>query len=145
MAVEPTIWTIRAGTGADIGAVLALWRTASRPSATDDEDGIAQLLSHDPAALLVAEAGGELVGTLIAAWDGWRGSFYRLAVHPDRRRSGLAMSLLRAGESRLEALGAVRLSAIVSDEDPAAAAFWLAAGYESQPENTRFVRMLDGE
>ena len=35
-----------------------------------------------------------MVGSLIAAWDGWRGSFYRLAVHPERRRQRIATALL---------------------------------------------------
>lgn len=77
------------------------------PSATDNEDGVHRLLRHDAGSLLVAEAGESLVGTLIAAWDGWRGSFYRLAVHPDWRRRGVASSLVRAGELRLERHGAV--------------------------------------
>jgi ribosomal protein S18 acetylase RimI-like enzyme len=134
-------WTIRNATEEDIAAVLDLWAAAgSLPSVSDSPDGLARLLAADPQALLVAELGGALVGSLIAAWDGWRGSFYRLAVLPEHRRKGLATTLLREGERRLRGRGAVRLTAIVADDEAGAMDFWRAAGYERQPHRARFVR-----
>ena len=84
--------TIRAATTEDIPAVLALWSAATvEPSATDDADGVATLLGVDPESLLLAvDDDGALVGTVIAAWDGWRGTMYRLAVLPALRRQGIA-------------------------------------------------------
>jgi ribosomal protein S18 acetylase RimI-like enzyme len=126
--------------------VLDLWAAAgSPPSVTDSLDGLTRLLAADPQALLVAELGGGdvLAGSLIAAWDGWRGSFYRLAVAPEHRREGLARMLLREGERRLRARGAARLTAIVADDDQTAMSFWRAAGYERQQHRARFVRPPD--
>lgn len=61
-----------------------------------------------------------MVGSLIAAWDGWRGSFYRLAVLPERRREGLLTMLLREVTYRVEGMKPVYLSicAIFKDEAP---------------------------
>lgn len=126
----------------DIESVLALWHSAqTRPSSTDSELALARLLERDPNSLLVAEGDG-IVGSLIAGWDGWRGSFYRLAVHPEWRRQGIASALVRAGEERLRALGAERLTAIVADGEHAAAALWDATGYRRQIGMSRFVRMV---
>jgi ribosomal protein S18 acetylase RimI-like enzyme len=137
-------WTIRCATEDDITSVLDLWVVAgSLPSASDSPDGLTRLLADDPQALLVAELDGVLAGSLIAAWDGWRGSFYRLAVSPEHRRKGLATTLLREGERRLRERGAVRLTAIVADNDPTAMGFWRAAGYEHQQHRARFVRSCD--
>ncbi|HLM85385.1 MAG TPA: GNAT family N-acetyltransferase [Solirubrobacteraceae bacterium] len=137
-------WTIRSATGQDISSVLDLWAAAgSPPSVSDSPGGPAGLLAADPEALLLAERGGVLVGSLIAAWDGWRGSFYRLAVSPEHRRKGLATMLLREGERRLRERGAVRLTAIVADDEAGAMAFWRAAGYEPQLHRARFVRHCD--
>jgi ribosomal protein S18 acetylase RimI-like enzyme len=137
-------WTIRIATKDDIASVLDLWIAAgSLPSVTDSRDGLARLLATDPQALLVAELKGVLAGSLIAAWDGWRGSFYRLAVSPEHRRKGLATMLLREGERRLRELGAVRLTAIVADDEARAMAFWRSAGYQRQQHRARFVRHCD--
>ena len=137
-------WTIRSATEEDIQAVLDLWGAAgSLPSVTDSLDGLSRLLAGDPQALLVAELDGVLAGSLIAAWDGWRGSFYRLAVSPEHRRKGLATMLLREGERRLRKRGAVRFTAIVADDDPTAMSFWQATDYEQQQHRARFVRHSD--
>jgi ribosomal protein S18 acetylase RimI-like enzyme len=133
---------IRPGVASDIPDLLALWRAAgSAPSVTDNAEGLGRLLRHDPGALLVAELDGAIVGSLIAAWDGWRGGLYRLAVDPQNRRAGIATELVRAGERRLVGLGATRLSAIVIGGDSEIApAVWRALGYDRQTEAGRFVR-----
>jgi ribosomal protein S18 acetylase RimI-like enzyme len=137
-------WSISTATEQDIGPLLALWETAGGPpSVSDTSDGLARLLAVDRDALLVAESVDALVGSLIAAWDGWRGSFYRLVVRPDLRRQGLATALLREGERRLRERGAVRLTAIVAHDDRAAMGFWRRAGYEQQLERTRFIRPVE--
>ncbi|HEV7585696.1 MAG TPA: GNAT family N-acetyltransferase [Solirubrobacteraceae bacterium] len=142
--MPPTDWTIRSATSADIAAVLSLWTAAAvPPGVSDTPTGLAALLGRDGEALLVAASQGALAGCLIAAWDGWRGSFYRLAVHPDRRREGIGTALLRAGERRLERRGALRLTAIVAEDDALARAFWDSAGYERQPNRVRFLRHLE--
>jgi ribosomal protein S18 acetylase RimI-like enzyme len=137
-------WAIRNATEGDISSVLELWVAAdSVPTVTDSRDGLVRLLRADPQALLVAEHAGVVVGSLIAVWDGWRASFYRLAVSPEHRRKGLATMLLREGERRLRERGAVRLTAIVADDEAGAMGFWRAAGYEHQQHRARFVRHFD--
>ena len=97
-------------------------------------------MAHDPEALLLAEEDSLIVGSVIAAWDGWRGTIYRLAVAPSHRRGGLGRSLLRAAEERLRDLSAARLQAIVVETDPTATAFWRAGDWDEQVERLRFTR-----
>ena len=138
-----TSWYVRDGTRAAIAALLELWRAAdSVPPPTDDGESLAILLNHDSAALVVAEVHGTLAGSIIAAWDGWRGSFHRLAVRPDYRRRGLATERVRTGEDRLRARGAVRLAAIVARDEEPALGFWAARGYRFQPDHLRFTADL---
>jgi ribosomal protein S18 acetylase RimI-like enzyme len=132
--------TIRPATPEDLEGVLMLWQVAeAKPTHTDDLASLRQLLAIDPGALLVAYEGDDLVGSIIAGWDGWRGSIYRLAVSPDRRRRGVAAELLRAAVGRLEAEGAVRLQAIVLEDDVQAMGFWRATYWEQQVGRVRFV------
>jgi ribosomal protein S18 acetylase RimI-like enzyme len=125
--------------------VLGLWREAEVvPGRTDDPQALRTRVEHDPGALLVAESEGRLVGSLIAAWDGWRGDMYRLAVHPSHRRRGLGLRLVEAGEARLRAKGARRITALVLAGDEPAVAVWLEAGYERDERIARFVKTFPG-
>jgi ribosomal protein S18 acetylase RimI-like enzyme len=135
---------IRAATTADIGAVLAVWTEARSAAARtpDDPHFVEQLLEHDPGALLVAEADGDVVGVLIAGWDGWRGNVYRLAVLPSHRRRGIGRRLVEAGHDRLREQGARRVTALVGGEEGAAHGLWRAVGYQRDEFVHRFVRNL---
>ena len=125
----------------DVDAVLDLWRVAAEgASATDDRDGVMGLLAHDAAAFLVAERDGVIVGTVIAAWDGWRAHCYRLAVLPEHRRSGVARALLDAADERFAAVGARRVDALVVDGNERAERLWSGAGFRLQTGMRRWVK-----
>jgi ribosomal protein S18 acetylase RimI-like enzyme len=134
--------TIRTGTADDARVVLGLWRDADAAESRTDDDAIRSLVARDPVALLIAEVGGEPVGTLIVGWDGWRGALYRLAVLPEWRRRGIARLLVGEAERRLRESGARRVAAMVIADHDQAVSFWSALGYGADPRLGRFVRML---
>ena len=128
----------------EVAQVLELWAAARSAYAQtrDDATVVERLLAVDPEALLVAERDGRVLGAVIAAWDGWRGHLYRLAVLPEERRRGLGLALVREGERRLRARGAPKVSAPVGRGDERAAGLWAAAGYELQGDVGRWERIL---
>jgi ribosomal protein S18 acetylase RimI-like enzyme len=136
--------TIRPCRPEDLAAVLELWAESGSPYAStrDDVESVERLLERDPSSLMIAERAGRLIGTLIAAWDGWRGNMYRLAVAVEERRSGVGLALVRAGEEHLRECGARRVTALVGAEDKGAVALWRAAGYVHDQQVNRFVRNL---
>jgi ribosomal protein S18 acetylase RimI-like enzyme len=134
--------TIRVAAGADAEAVLELWARSRSAAASTPDDAATVGRAVEQGALLVAEEDGVLVGTLIAAWDGWRGNMYRLAVVAERRRRGVARALVAEGEARLHARGARRITALVGREDDVAVALWRAAGYADDAGIARFVKNL---
>ncbi|MGW0767525.1 GNAT family N-acetyltransferase [Streptomyces sp. NPDC002676] len=127
----------------DLDAVLAFWKTAAEgTSISDDREGVAWLVARDPEALILAERNGELVGTVIAGFDGWRCHLYRLAVHPQRRRQGIGSALLAAAEERFVRLGGRRADAMVLVRNERAQHAWRAAGYGPQEQWRRWVKPL---
>ncbi|MGB7684234.1 MAG: GNAT family N-acetyltransferase [Solirubrobacterales bacterium] len=128
----------------DIPAVLDLWAEArsEHASTADRVEEVERLVAESPAALLVAEKDGEIVGALIAAWDGWRGNMYRLAVRDGHRREGIGLALTRAGEDYLREYGVRRVNALVAFDDEVAGGFWESAGYPLDREIGRRVRNL---
>ncbi|MEU3840223.1 GNAT family N-acetyltransferase [Streptomyces sp. NPDC028635] len=134
---------IRAATPDDVHTVLAFWKAAAEgTSISDDRDGVERLVTRDPEALILAEQNGELVGTVIAGFDGWRCHLYRLAVHPERRRRGIGSALLAAAEERFTALGGRRADAMVLVRNETAHHAWGAAGYGPQEQWRRWVKPL---
>ena len=134
---------VRPGRPEEIPEVPALWREAgSVPGVSDDPASLERLLETSGDALLVAQVEGRVAGTIIAGWDGWRGSLYRLAVLPPARRRGIALRLVAEAERRLAAKGARRLSAIVLSEHDPAVALWISAGYHHDTRVGRYVRTL---
>ncbi len=130
---------LRPAVPGDIPEVLERWRESAAPTSTDTAGAMTGLFQRDPGALIVAGPPGAIVGSVIAGWDGWRGSIYRLAVAPTHRRRGIGRMLLHAAEERLVALGARRLHAIVAETDAHAVAFWDATEWEHQRAQRRYT------
>jgi ribosomal protein S18 acetylase RimI-like enzyme len=99
--------------------------------------------AFSPDLLLVAEAEGRIVGTVIGGWDGWRANIARLATSPRARRRGVAVALVREIERRLLAKGARRVYALVDKRSPPAIPFWESAGYAFNDNILQYSRNFD--
>lgn len=143
--MKPSL-TIRPAVAADVDAVLVFWRAAAEDTnRSDTGEAVRALLSRDPEGLILAEDSRGIAGSLIAGWDGWRFHLYRLAVRPDRRRQGIGRALLVAAEQRFANLGASRVDAMVLSDNVLGQQAWVAAGYERQPEWSRWVKFLPAD
>jgi ribosomal protein S18 acetylase RimI-like enzyme len=136
--------TLRDGAPEDIEDVLRFWRLAGTvPTSTDDASALRLLLAHPSSVLLLAFESAELVGTVIAGFDGWRGGVYRLAVHRGKRRHGIGEALVAEAVRRLDALGARRVAAVARADEAQAVAFWESGageGFRRGPACIRYVR-----
>ncbi len=127
----------------EAAVVLHLWRQADTTvSVTDTIEDIRRAISESMSMFLVAEMDGRIVGSVIGGFDGWRGNIYRLAVHPEYQRRGIARRLVSDIETHLSAMGVKRITALVERDHPWATGYWDAIGYELDAGMARYVRNL---
>jgi ribosomal protein S18 acetylase RimI-like enzyme len=79
---------------------------------------------------LVALDGPELIGTVMAGYEGHRGWINYLAVRADRRRSGLGTRLMAEAERLLIGVGCPKINLQIREENSDVIAFYRAIGYE---------------
>jgi ribosomal protein S18 acetylase RimI-like enzyme len=133
---------IREAQADEAEALLQLWRlTGSGPSITDAPEHLRMLTEQAPDLFLVAEMEGRLIGSVLGGWDNWRGHIYRLAVHPDFRRRGLARALTAEIEKRLRGRGAKRIYVLASTKQEMGVKFWESLPYEKS-NDVPYVRTL---
>ncbi|MEU4494071.1 GNAT family N-acetyltransferase [Streptomyces sp. NPDC023998] len=132
---------IRTAGAEEAETVLSFWKEAAEGmSITDDVAGVRGLIERDSEALILAESQGRVVGSVIAGYDGWRCSLYRLAVLPSHRRQGVSTALLQAAEQRFLAVGGRRGDAMVLEVNERAQRAWAAAGYHREDHWRRWVK-----
>ena len=82
--------------------------------------------------ILVAEAEGKIVGTVMGGYDGHRGWIYSLAVLPEFRRKGIATQLLKHIENEMVALGCLKLNLQVRAHNTEVINLYEKYGYKTE-------------
>ena len=115
----------------DREGVISLWEIVFPGSAVwnKSEDVIATKLSTQPELFFVAIEKENVVGTLLAGFDGVRGWVHRLAVSPDWRRQGLASMLMQKAETSLKDIGCPKLNLQVRASNLGVLKFYESLGY----------------
>jgi ribosomal protein S18 acetylase RimI-like enzyme len=127
----------------DYREVRKLWKESGlqiRPG--DSEKEIRVKVRRDPELFLVAEKDGEIVGSVIGAWDGRRGWIYHLGVLPDHQREGVATRLVREVERMMKAKGVVKVNASVYRWNRRSMAFFRKRGYDHDWKTIHFGKVL---
>ena len=112
--------------------MLALWGQCGlieKNEAKIVRDEIATKMSRDPELFLVYELGGEILGTVVGGWDGWRGWIYKLGVSEKRRRKGIGSALVLEITQRLTKLGAKRIGAYAFSMNSASISLFKKIGF----------------
>lgn len=136
--------SIRSFQHADRRALEALWARVfpDDPPWNAPSTMIENKLKVQPELLLVGTLNEELVGAVIAGFDGVRGWIYHLAVQPEWRRRGFAMQLVRAAEAGLRSIGCSKVNLQVRATNGAVIALYQSLGYATE-ERVSMGRRLD--
>lgn len=136
--------TIRLGTAADMGALLALIKELAEYERAPEqvENTEAQLLADWQASwyeFLVAELAGEVVGISLyyKRYSTWKGTCFYLEdlyVKPELRGQGIGLALLRETAKTAKAAGAIRLDWQVIDWNSPAVDFYKKLGANIETE-----------
>ena len=122
---------IRIFDDADTPEVVQLWKVCglTRPW-NDPHKDIARKRSASPDLFWVGtDSQGQVMATLMAGYDGHRGSMNYLAVHPAHQRQGHARQLMVHAEQALKALGCPKLNLQIRAGNEAVIAFYASLGY----------------
>lgn len=99
---------------------MEIWEDSSPGifiSGSDAPEEIKKMLKFSPELFLVAESGGEVVGTVIGGFDGRRGMIYHLAVARSHRGNATGRALMEAVQAKLIALGCRKAYLMVTPEN----------------------------
>lgn len=117
----------------DRDQVISLWKQIfSYPDRRNSPAlAIDKKLAVDDGLFLVSvDQGGEVVGTVMGGYDGHRGWIYSLAVHRDKRLSGLGTALLSAMEERLARRGCLKVNLQVMPGKADVVRFYEKSGFK---------------
>jgi len=116
--------TVRPLTVADHAACARVWRACVGLGAAPDARRLADFLARNPGYSQVALVDEEVIGVILASFDGIRGYLYRLAVDPTQRRRGVASTLVAAARDALRAAGVSHVNFHLFADNLPARAFW---------------------
>lgn len=111
--------------------VEALWTEVFPADSPWNKAAVAipEKLKVQPEMFIVAEDAGDVIGTVMAGYDGHRGWLYTVAVKPEHQRKGVGSLLLTEAELRLARLGCGKANLQIRAGNEAVGAFYRRHGY----------------
>lgn len=117
----------------DITNVVAIWERCGLVTPENDPyKDIAAKIRFQPDLFLIAQVDWQLIGTVMAGYEGHRGWLNYLAVDPEHQRKGYGRLLVEAAEHRLMELGCPKVNLQIRNANKQALAFYRAIGYVTE-------------
>jgi len=119
----------------DRTSVVTLWHQVFGYGAPHNhpEFSIGKKLKVNDGLFFVAECDGEVIGTVMAGYDGHRGWIYSLAVKPEARSRGTGRQLILHAETALAKVGCIKVNLQVIEDNKGVVDFYRKAGYTVEP------------
>ena len=126
--------TIRPFRETDQENVIILWEKVfpDAPLHNNPARDIRTKREVQPELFLVALLEDQIVGTVMAGFDGHRGWVYYLGVDPDYQRQGIGTSLMKRVESCLMGMGCPKLNLQIRAHNTEVQRFYESLGYYAE-------------
>jgi ribosomal protein S18 acetylase RimI-like enzyme len=142
-SMEEKAIRIRAFQLADYRQVMTLWQAVGfRGWSLLTRDQVVQKLRRDRDLFLVACLEGQIVGSVMGSWDGYRGWAHNVAVHPSHQRRGIGRILMSELEKRLWNKGARVLNLHYFKESTWARDFYHSLEFQSADNATLAQKVI---
>ena len=122
---------VRAYVESDEAQVIQLWREIfpDNPSWNVPKADIERKLAVQRELFLVGDLGGEIVGTVMAGFDGHRGWVHLVAVSPKHRQRGIGRNMMVEAEKKLTDIGCTKINLQVRATNEGVISFYEKLGY----------------
>ena len=131
-----TSWSVRDFRPEDEAGLIETWKQSGiyRPW-NDPQRDIARKTKNMQKTgfglfLVVQDKSGRIIGSVMAGYDGHRGSVNYLAVHPDAQKQGIGRALMAEVERWCKAEHCPKINLLVRTDNEAVKAFYARLGYE---------------
>ena len=126
----------------DAPKVVALWRACDLVKPQNDPWlDIERKMADSSWGFLIAEDGDDVIGSVMAGYDGHRGWINYLASLPSRQRKGVGTALMSRAAELLQERGCPKINLQVRDGNEAALAFYASLGYLDEPVTSLGLRL----
>jgi ribosomal protein S18 acetylase RimI-like enzyme len=117
------------------GQVVALWQSVFGYETAHNEPVLAIMkkLAVQDGLFFVATDKVNVVGTVLAGYDGHRGWLYSVAVDSSRQRQGIGRLLVKHAERALCRVGCMKVNLQLLASNESTASFYTSLGYSVEP------------
>jgi ribosomal protein S18 acetylase RimI-like enzyme len=135
---------VRAYAESDEAHVIPLWREVfpDNPSWNVPKADIDRKLAVQRELFLVGDLDGEIVGTVMAGFDGHRGWVHLVAVAPKHRQQGFGRAMMIEAERKLREIGCTKINLQVRATNQGVIAFYESLGYAVEERVSMGKRLL---
>ena len=126
--------------------VIDLWRKCNliKPWNDPNQD-IDRKLKVNDNLFLIVELNNTLIGSVMAGYDGHRGSVYYLSVDPKYQNKGIGKMLMREIEKKLTDIGCPKINLFIRKSNIEVKKFYQSINYKNQDILTYGKRLISDE
>lgn len=132
----------------DYEKVYELWLSIhgfGMRSIDDSQEGVLRFIKRNPTTSVVAEADGEIIGSILCGHDGRRGCFYHVCVKEAYRKQGIGKQMVTSCMKRLQQEKINKITLVAFKNNELGNFFWNEEGWKMRDDLNTYDFVLNEE